>query len=101
MKYLILIAVVVVVGWLTLARRNRLPKRGKGADASADAGADAGQSKTSNTKTNSSKTRDTKGSPQTMLSCIHCGLHLPQADAVFDGQGRVFCGAAHRLAGPR
>jgi uncharacterized protein len=90
MKYLILIAVVVVVGWLTLARRNRLPKRGKGTEA------DAGPSKTHN-----SKTRDTKDGPQTMLSCTHCGLHLPQADAVFDAQGRVFCGAAHRLAGPR
>ncbi len=94
MKYLILIAVVLVVGWLTLGRRNRLPKGGK-----ADAPADAAQSKANNPKSNSESNKNS--GPQTMLSCTHCGLHLPQTDAVFDTEGRVFCGAAHRLAGPR
>lgn len=39
--------------------------------------------------------------PQPMLACAHCGVHLPQADAVKDAEGRTFCSEAHRLAGPR
>ncbi len=39
--------------------------------------------------------------PQTMLACAHCGVHLPQAEAVQDADGRVYCSDAHRLAGPR
>lgn len=38
---------------------------------------------------------------QTMLSCAHCGVHLPRDDALTDSQGRAFCCEAHRLAGPR
>lgn len=37
----------------------------------------------------------------TMLSCAHCGLHVPASEAVLDAVGRPFCGEAHRLAGPR
>jgi uncharacterized protein len=36
-----------------------------------------------------------------MLVCVHCGVHLPQTDAVMDPAGRPFCSEAHRLAGPR
>ncbi len=39
--------------------------------------------------------------PQAMLSCAHCGVHLPAADALRDAAGRAFCSEAHRLAGPR
>jgi uncharacterized protein len=39
--------------------------------------------------------------PQLMLSCARCGLHLPDADALRDDQGRPFCTDAHRLAGPQ
>ena len=35
-----------------------------------------------------------------MVECAHCGLHLPAADALMSGT-RVFCGEAHRQAGPR
>ena len=41
------------------------------------------------------------GQPQTMLACAHCGVHLPQADALTDASGRPYCTEAHRLAGPR
>ena len=37
----------------------------------------------------------------TMLACVHCGVHLPQADTVQDADGRTYCSEAHRLAGPR
>lgn len=35
-----------------------------------------------------------------MLECAHCGLHVPEAEGVRDGE-RFFCSEAHRLAGPR
>lgn len=38
---------------------------------------------------------------QPMVVCAHCGVHLPQADALADGAGRLFCGDEHRIAGPR
>jgi uncharacterized protein len=39
--------------------------------------------------------------PATMVSCAHCGVHLPQTDALTDSAGRHFCGEQHRLAGKR
>ena len=39
--------------------------------------------------------------PAQMLACVHCGVHLPQADTVQDAAGRAYCSEAHRLAGPR
>lgn len=34
--------------------------------------------------------------PQNMVACAHCGLHLPQADAVTDGASQYYCSAEHR-----
>jgi len=39
--------------------------------------------------------------PAPMLACAHCGVHLPRADASFDTAGQPYCGAEHRVAGPR
>jgi uncharacterized protein len=36
---------------------------------------------------------------EAMVSCAHCGVHLPQRDAVMK-QGALFCSDAHALAGP-
>ncbi|MFM8865411.1 MAG: PP0621 family protein [Limnohabitans sp.] len=35
--------------------------------------------------------------PQDMVSCVHCGLHLPHGDAV-TGMHGPYCSAAHRSA---
>lgn len=35
-----------------------------------------------------------------MLQCAHCGVHLPEGDALRDEQGRPYCSPAHRRAGP-
>jgi uncharacterized protein len=43
----------------------------------------------------------TDAAPQTMLACVHCGVHLPKADALFDVGGKPYCSEAHRLQGPR
>ena len=39
--------------------------------------------------------------PQDMVACAHCGVHLPQGEALTDAGGRAYCSEAHRLAGPR
>lgn len=38
--------------------------------------------------------------PQAMLSCVRCGLHLPQSEAFLDDRGRAYCGPEHRHLGP-
>ena len=35
--------------------------------------------------------------PQAMLTCAHCGIHMPRDEAL-PGRGGVFCGEAHRAA---
>jgi uncharacterized protein len=38
--------------------------------------------------------------PQNMVACAHCGLHVPQGEAL-SKDGRSYCCAAHRdLGGP-
>ena len=34
---------------------------------------------------------------QAMLTCAHCGIHMPRDEAL-PGRGGVFCGDAHRAA---
>ena len=36
-------------------------------------------------------------SPQEMVSCPVCGLHLPEPDAVRGADGRFYCCNEHRL----
>jgi len=41
-------------------------------------------------------------SPQDMVACAHCGLHLPRSEALADGPGGsepFYCSAAHRQSG--
>lgn len=91
-KYLILLVVVgLAIWWLRRGRAagdSARPPSRKASDKAAhrDAGsADQG--------------RPAQATP--MLACQHCGVHLPQAEAVLDTAGRPYCGEAHRLAGPR
>ena len=86
MKFLILLLVIVVVGWLTIGRRRKPSEDSKPEPTPAAPGAE---------------TAPEKAAPQAMLACVHCGVHLPQAEAVQDAGGRPFCSEAHRLAGPR
>ncbi len=69
-KFLLLILVIVVV-W-------RLAKGSGGRNAAA---------------------RGAGRAPEQMVNCAHCGLYLPQNEAI-GGDGRYFCCAEHRrLAG--
>lgn len=86
MKYLLVLIVVgVALAWLSIGRRRHIGGRGGRGDAP--------------------RARNDKpargGPPATMIACVHCGVHLPQTEALFDAAGRPFCSEAHRLAGPR
>lgn len=37
-----------------------------------------------------------KAAAHSMVRCAHCGLHVPETEAVQDG-GRYFCSNEHRL----
>ena len=37
---------------------------------------------------------------ESMVACAHCGVHFPAGDALKDDQGRTYCNASHRQAGP-
>lgn len=79
MKFLLLLVVVGIAIWMFKAR-HRLPGPKKPPPARPAAPA-------------------AEATP--MLACAHCGVHLPQTDAVLDPAGRAFCSAAHLQAGPR
>jgi uncharacterized protein len=82
MKFLLLFLVVGVAAWVFVSRR-----RGPGGLGSPPA---------------PPAKPDAPGAlPSQMIACVHCGLHLPQAEAQADAAGRLFCSEAHRLAGPR
>ena len=36
--------------------------------------------------------------PERMVSCVHCGVHLPQSEALEEA-GNFFCSDAHRRLG--
>jgi len=74
MKYLIVLAVVVVAIWIW--RQNRREEAQERAAA---------------------RPRAVPG-PQAMLRCAHCGVHLPAADAVAGRQGS-YCSETHRRLG--
>lgn len=81
MKYLVLLAVLVVI--YTLWKHQRAQERAEKTGQRPAAGAD--------------RTSPPPGpTTQEMVRCPVCHLHLPQADAVPDVQGRLFCSPAHR-----
>ena len=81
MKYVILILVLVCAAWWAFGRRRRpIAKSAPPAD--------------------KAKAPPEGEAPAAMLACAHCGVHLPPAEALLDGESRVFCSEAHRLSGP-
>ena len=76
MKYFVLLALVfAAVWWFRGSRRRDLP----GAPPSPAPKADA----------------HTAG--ESIVECVHCGLHLPRSEAI-SAEAGWFCGDAHRLA---
>jgi uncharacterized protein len=79
MKYLLVLLVIAIGLWMLNKRL-----RGPGSSRPPAGGREGAKSQ----------------APAAMLECAHCGLHLPAADAVSDGD-HVYCGEAHRRLGPR
>ena len=76
MKFVLLVVAVVVLLWLVRgALRRRMPPP----------------------KAPPPKTPTDASSPAPIVSCAHCGLHLPRDEAL-PGRGGVFCDDAHRKA---
>jgi uncharacterized protein len=71
MKFLVLVIVIGVVLWFALRRD------GTGSRAARRRGPTA---------------------PQPMVRCAHCGVHLPQDEAVAGGDS-LYCSEAHRALG--
>lgn len=79
MKYLLVLAIILVAVWLwRKARREELQSRKPPPPPAPAPGS--------------------IGPPQAMLRCAHCGLHLPAPDAVRGADGTAYCSAAHRRA---
>lgn len=72
MKYLVLLLVVAVVGWLMFGRHAASRRPRSGAPAPAEG----------------------------MVQCAHCGVHLPRSEALL-AREQTWCSAQHRDAGPR
>jgi uncharacterized protein len=71
MKYLLVLAVVLVAFWIW--RNNRLGER----------------------STPPPQRPKALRQPTTMVACLDCGTHLPEAEAVLGRQG-PYCSAEHR-----
>jgi uncharacterized protein len=71
MKFLLLILVVLAAVWLLRGARRRVEPP---AEPSAP---------------------PSPASPQQIVACAQCGVHLPSGEAL-PGRGGVFCGEAHR-----
>lgn len=89
MKYLLVVAVVVLVLWLLTAQRRR--QVGRGDDDGRDRGKPAGPAP--------QRESPPQAASSTMVRCAHCGVHLPQAEAVASGPLN-YCSPQHRDAGP-
>lgn len=94
LKFLLLIALGLWLWYSPAVRRLWRPTRHEG-DAPAQPGAGSGP-----------RTwrwpgqRNSSVTPEAMVRCAHCGIHLPQGEAEFTADGHAYCGAAHRALGP-
>jgi uncharacterized protein len=73
MKYLVLVLVIAVVIWLARSARE----------------------KTAEPPAARRKPAGSRRGDKVMLTCAHCGVHLP-ADEALPGRGGVFCSEEHR-----
>lgn len=71
-KYLLLMALVLLVVWLVRQARVRATRRDR------------------------QETAEPLQSPTQIVQCAHCHVHLPRAEALPGSDGRLYCGAAHR-----
>lgn len=79
MKFFLLLGLFLLVVWLMRGGRRSRPTRADPPPMSAEASAAHPPGR------------------EEMVACVHCGMHLPQSEAVAAPAG-WFCGQAHRIA---
>lgn len=79
MKFFLLLGLFLLVVWLMRGGRRSRPPQAAPPPAPADAPV----------------AREVGN--EAMVACVHCGVHLPQSEAVAAPAG-WFCGQAHRIA---
>ena len=85
---LVVLVVAIALAWL--GRGRRLTDR----DPGSDAGRDASKGR------NGAQRQSGSELLPSMVSCAHCGVHLPASEACGDG-ALSYCCERHRDAGPR
>jgi uncharacterized protein len=75
MKFVLLLLAVLLLLWMLFGRARR---RGDG----------------------SSRAEPPSGQTEAMVTCAHCGVHLPRSEALSAAE-LSYCSPAHRDAGPR
>lgn len=88
MKYVLVLLVVGVGLWLLSARLRAGAKRSRDAEGS-----------TTGDRPAAGAGRPSAEAVSKMVTCSHCGVHLPADEAVYADE-RAYCGAAHLQAGP-
>jgi uncharacterized protein len=82
MKYLLVVLVLAVAFWLW--------RKGRTTESS-------GQVSQMRHSDGAAQPDQAQNRPLAMIRCRHCGVHLPQSDAV-QGQQGFYCGALHRAS---
>jgi uncharacterized protein len=79
-KFVIVILAILLLAWLLLGSSRRRAKEARRDDPSPHAAS--------------------RTASEGMVTCAHCGVHLPGSLAL-QSRGVTYCSAAHRDAGPR
>ncbi len=100
MKYLIWAAVLYFAWRWYLSSKNKAAPNDDGVRRSSD-GSDGGNSASSTSSTNAADTSSTaaslaEGAADKMVACAHCGIHLPQSEALHGADRRPYCSEEHR-----
>jgi uncharacterized protein len=91
----VLVGLLVWVVWRFVVISKRRAERARGGESAGEAsGGDASPSSQGGRR----DTPVTDKTPEMMMQCVVCGVHLPATEALFSG-GRVFCSEAHRKQG--
>ncbi len=98
MKFVILVIIVLaVLVWFQRLKKNLVEKARQATQAAEQYRRNA--EATANSSGAAAGPASVGGaSPQveTMVACVHCGLHFPASEAVTDHAGAIFCSEEHR-----
>jgi uncharacterized protein len=91
----VLVGLLVWVVWRFMVISKRRAERARGNES---AGESSGGNASPSSEGGRSDTPVADKTPEMMMQCVVCGVHLPATEALFSG-GRVFCSETHRKQG--